>query len=303
MAINKNILCGLDINKTNICFARCFPENRLIDHICIQPLEMGGVEYWESVNNGCDEFLKGIKISQEEIATCLSGENALIKKVTLDRDETEIEAAIEWELSQQLIGAIEEYVYDYQHISNLPEGNSQKYLVVGYRRVAVERLHTLLRQKKINPAVIDLDIFALINVYEINYKDRLTLPALIVHTESCTTKLILTKDGNFIDLDVFDLSDEAMAPERYTEELKKYINNLFTFNQGFSENSDTHIYITGSYFFLGENQNAIIESLPNAEVLYPFRKISCSSGMDETKLHEYAPQLAVSVGLTLRSIE
>ena len=78
---------------------------------------------------------------------------------------------------------------------------------------------------------------------------------------------------------------------------------LFACSPEFSNADSVYTYITGSYFFQSENSNIVLQNIQNSETLYPFRKISCSAGMDDEKLKEFAPQLAVSVGLTLRDID
>jgi Tfp pilus assembly PilM family ATPase len=62
-------------------------------------------------------------------------------------------------------------------------------------------------------------------------------------------------------------------------------------------------YLTGPFFSQAEIAEGVIALLPNAEILYPFRKIKCNAGMDEQTLREFAPLLAVSVGLALRDVE
>lgn len=303
MASHSNTISGLDINSTNICYTRCVPKDKVVSNICIQPLEIDSEDYWESVNAGFDEFLKEIKIPGENIVASLCGENAIIKKIIIDSDETDIDNAIEWELSQQIVGSIDEYVFDYQRINNEPAGYFQNFLVVGYRSSSVTRITKLLRAKKLKPLIIDLDIFALINVYEINYEDRLSSPALIIYSEPSKTKVILTNNGNFIDLNIFDHSDDTQTPEGFIKILNNCIKKAFACNAEFSGADTVRIYLAGSYFYQPEITDSVIENVKNSEILYPFRKISCSAGMDDKKLLEFAPQLAVSVGLAFRDID
>lgn len=275
----------------------------MIINVCIQPLETDAADYWQSVSNGFDEFLKEFKIPGENVVSSLPGEYAIIKKVLLESDETEIDDTIEWELSQQIVGSIDEYVFDYQNMNTAPGGEFQKYLVVGYRNTAVSRLSKLLRSKKLNPVIVDLDVFALINVFEINYDDLISVPTLILFSDEIKTKLILTKDGNFIDIDIIDNTEEMQTADGYLQVLNPLIKKLFAFNPEFSKPDTIQTYITGSYFSQPENVEYVKAAIENTEVLFPFRKISCTAGMDDEKLQEFAPLLSVSVGLALREID
>ncbi len=305
MASHKNTISGFDINRTNICYARGVPDERMITNICVQPLEIGAVDYWKSVSEGFNGFLKlkELKIHGENIVSSMPGEYAIIKKVVIESDETDIAEAVEWELSQQIVGPIDDYVYDYQLIDNALDGDFKNYLVVGYRNSAVSRISKLLRTKKLNPIIIDLDIFALINVFEMNYDDQLALPALIIFAEELKTKLILTTKGNFVDIDIVEHNEEMQTPEGYTGILNSMIRKLFAYHTEFSKPGAVHTYLTGSYFSQPETTESVLGTIKNSEILYPFRKVSCTAGMDDEESREFAPLLSVAVGLALRDID
>lgn len=303
MASSRTTLHGLDINRSNICYTRCYPADKLIDSIGIQPLEMGVKDYWQSVSNGFDDFFKQYKIPGENVISSLPGEYAIIKKIALERDETEIEEVIEWELSQQIVGSIDDFVFDYQLITQDKTAEYQSYLVVGYRNIAVSRISKLLRLKKLNPLIIDVDIFALINAFELNYDEMLMQPVLLIFSDIYRTQLVLTMQGMFVDIDVVNHTEEMMTPEGLVAGLKPAIRSLCAHNPPFSSQNAVHSYITGPFFSQQEMSQGVIAQLPNTEILYPFRKIQCNAGMDEETLHEFAPLLAVSVGLALRDVE
>ena len=303
MASPRNTIGGLDINRTDICYTRCLPDSRLIANVCIQPLEIDADDYWGAVNSAFDDFLKEFKIPGENIVSSLPGEYAIIKKIVLESDENNIDDTIEWELSQQIIGSLDDYVYDYQRLTDISEKAVQNFLVVGYRNSAIDRITKLLKSKKLNPIIIDLDIFALINVYEINYDDKISMPALIIFSDTVRTKLILTVNGSFIDIEVFDHTEDIQTLEDFMSILDENIKKLLEYNTGFGDITSISNYLTGSYFSKPEMVEAVLGKVKNCEVLFPFRKITCSAGMDDEKLREFSPQLAVSVGLALRDID
>ena len=304
MASNNNTISGLDINKLNICYAQCLLDDKSISNICIQPLDLDIDDYWESVSAGLDELYKGLKIPGEDVVASLPGEFAIIKKILLDNDEPDTASAIEWELSQQIVGSMDEYVYDYQSLTGGgTEEKCRHFLTVGYRNTAIERMSKLLRKKKITPLILDLDVFALINVFELNYKEKLSLPTLIIFSEIAKTKLILTCNGDFNDLEILEHADGEQSTDEFIQDLNGAIKKLTACNPALFKSGGLQTYLTGSGFYKSDFGEVIMENIKNAEMLFPFRKISCSAGMDEDKLKEFAPQLAVSVGLALRDID
>lgn len=303
MASNYNTISGLDINSLNICYSRCMLDDKSIANICIQPLDLDIEDYWESVSTGLDELFKELKIPGEYVVSSLPGEYAIIKKILLDDDETDVSSAIEWELSQQLVGSIDEHEYDYQSLSGKTENNCKNYLAVGYRNTAIARLSKLLKKKKLNPLIVDLDIFALINVFEMNYSDSLSVPTIIIYSEIAKTKLILTCNGDFIDLEVLEHVNSEQSTDDFIQGLSDAIQKLTACNPELLKSGEIKTYLTGSNFYKSDITDVVMEKITSSELLFPFRNITCSAGMDENKLNEFAPQLCVSVGLALRNID
>ncbi len=299
---SEGTIGGLDINRTNICYTRCLPDSKLIANVCIQPIEASTDNYWDSVHASFNDFLKEFKIPGENIVSSLPGEYAILKKIILDKGDADIDGSIEWELGQQIIGSIDEYVYDYQPDLGQSAADFQHFLVVGYRTAAIEKITKLLRSNKLTPVIIDLDIFALINVYEINYGDRLQEPAVIIFSDPYKTRLILTAQGNFIDMESFEHTEQAHSLEGYIPVLNETMKRLLQYNARFSKSDSVRSYLTGSFFSQMQNTETVLKNISNAEMLYPFRKITCSAGLDDEKLKEFAPLLGVSVGLALRDI-
>jgi len=303
MASPRNSIGGLDINRSSICFTQRVPDSSTIHNVGIQPIEMGGEDYWETAKSYLDDLISQTKIQGETIVSSLPGEYAIIKKLFLDGTEQDIDDAIEWELSQQIIGSIDEYVYDYQPLTGNGGEGFKNYLVVGYRKTAVDRITKLLKSRKLNPVIIDLDIFALINVYEINYEDRKTVPALIIFSDTSRTKLIATVNGDFNDIEIFDHTEGTQAVESYIDILNENIAKLLAYNKKFTELGDMQVYLAGSFFSKPDIAEAVTGNVKNSEILFPFRKITCSAGIDDEKVKEFSPQLAVSVGLALRDFD
>lgn len=303
MAFKKENISGIDINSRNIVYVRCSPEDKVISNICIQPLEQGGEDYWKSVQAGFDQFIRKFSVPGEDVVSCLPADYALIKKIAVDSDETDPKEIIEWELSQQMIGSVSEYIYDYQPLVAVTNTEKRHFLVVGYRNTAVTRLNKILKAKKLNPIVLDLDIFALVNVFELNYAERISSPALIIFSDGVKIKTVLTLQGEFVDCEILDLPPDAHTEDGFVRILSEVRNTIQVCNQQIVGNGPVPVFLTGALFSQSEFTAHVLQVCANSELLNPLNKISCTAGMDEAKLKEYGTYLAVSVGLAFRDLD
>lgn len=302
MARRKDIIGGLSLGRTELCLAQCFADDKLIANVSIQPLEEAD-DYWDSARKGFLELVWEVKLQGQSVVSCLPGEQAIIKRIDLEDGEPDIDDALQWELGQQIVGSMDEYVFDYQRCKDQAGGGLQSFLVVAYRSAAVDRMSKLLRSCKLSPIVIDLDILALVNVYEANYADRLTAPAVIVYGDLARTKIVLTRDGEYVGFDVFDHDAACEAPDGYAAHVSKTMQQLVRENPGFAGTEDVFTYFSGLQFAQQEFADKVIAAAPNSEILYPFRNVACSAGMEKDSLKRYSAQLGVAVGLALRGVE
>lgn len=304
MKASKKYLSGLDIQSDYMSIAQYSPVENAVLSVAIQPFSTGnGVDIWESAGQELKKLKGKFKFYSPDIACSLPTEYAVIKHIQVESDEPDVGALIEWELAQQIIGSIDEYSYDFQKNSTDENNNFVNYLTVAFRNSHVERFSTLLRATKLHPQVIDLDVFAIINTYEANYRERIYTPAVIVHGESEKTKIILTRNGMYLDMECFYYPFESMNAEAYSERLQAEINRFLAFNNKIDAQPRVSLYLTGSLFTDADYRNAVCAKMGSGELLYPFRKVGCRIAIDNDQLMTYAPQLSVAVGLALRGNE
>jgi Tfp pilus assembly PilM family ATPase len=300
MKARNNSVSGLDFQKEYLSVAQYSPEENAVALIAIQPVT--DENHGDLLDRAACELkeLKGkFKFATPDVVCSLPSEYAIIKRVQIDNDEQDAQDAIEWELGQQIIGSLDDYSFDF-HESGLPvQEQLREYLVVAYRNEIVQRMASIVRSLKLNPLVIDLDAVALINVFEANYRDRISAPALLVHGESEVTKLILTQNGNLLDYGTFEYDFASLDTRNYPEMLQHHAGCLLSTATTGGE-STVGTFLSGSLFAQPQFSDGVIQGLPGSEILYPFRKITCHVGVDEEQLKNYAAQLAVAVGLALR---
>jgi Tfp pilus assembly PilM family ATPase len=290
----KNCICGIEIGKNLITAAQYFPKENAIGSIVVKP--------FDAANEGDDderlkkEFKKlilDIELKNQKIVLSLPSEFATIKKITLDNDESDIEEAILWELSQHLIGTIEEYSFDFEPLPVDREGE-KRFLAVAYRKSSIQNLVSMLKANKLDPFIVDLDCFALVNVFEANYSELLpSLSALVIGNEE-KSKIVLSRNGTLVNFDVMSHS-AAVSPDDYAMQL-----NDFLATSGTTIGAPSGIYCSGSLFLQTDFIDALERKFGKAEVLNPFKNIICHAAKEESNIAQFASQLAVAVGLALR---
>jgi Tfp pilus assembly PilM family ATPase len=302
MKVNTPSFCGLDLQRDYFSIIQYSPEEQAMTLLSIQPFSAEtGTNPWKTWKNELKNSKGRLRFFSPAVICGMPSECAVIKIITLDADEEHIDEAIEWEFGQQIIGSVDEYVFDYEEMEGAPDAATRKFLVVAYRQDQVNRMAGIVRSVKLAPQVIDLDIFGLVNIFSANYTDRKAKASLLIHTEYELTKLVLTRNGEFRDFHCFEHASGSIDAAGFAMVLSAEIDRFLAG----AEKSDgrTGIYITGSYFQQAFSRDAFFEKVPHAELLNPFRTINCQVKIEEQQIQEYSTQLAVAAGLALRGGE
>ena len=294
MKSRSDTVNGLDIGSAYICWARGMQRDRLIANVGIQPLSTAHPDWLSNVKDGLAELVAAVKPGREDAVVSLPAEFALLKKIRMDAAEPDHDAVIEWELSQQVAGSIDEYSWDKE--STGEEGSYSNYLVAGYRTKMVERLQSICKSSKVSIAAVDIDLFALVNVFEMNYAERLDEPAALVLIDLQRTKIALVRKGTLVDTEFFEHSPDMSAVNTYAAALSRAVGRLTEFN---ALAAAPPVFLAGCGLMQEGLAVSLIDALPGSDVLYPFRTVTCNVAMTDEELRTYSPQLAVAVGLAL----
>ncbi|KMQ52186.1 Type IV pilus biogenesis protein PilM [Chitinispirillum alkaliphilum] len=258
-------------------------------------------QYWDTVIAELKGLKKGFKFFSSQVACSLPCEHSVVKKIVVDWNEKKIDQVLEWELSQQIISPLKDYSYDFQPI-NESDRSEKAFLMVAFRNQMIEQLNVSFKPIKLKPSIIDLDAFALINIFEKNYPEMVPVPVIIIHGEEHRTKLILTVNGNYLDSVFFDHNSEQLESEFYRGKISDLVNQLAALNQNQISKTMPCLFLAGSLFTNQEKLSELSSLKPEPELLDPFRKVNCQVG-DESQLKGYSAQLAVAAGLALRGNE
>jgi Tfp pilus assembly PilM family ATPase len=300
MASQKDSISGIEIRNGLITIAQYFPQENSVGSIIIKPMsDAAGQDFDLALKTELKNLITEIDYKNQNVALSLPSEYAIVKKLSLDSDEKDVSEAIGWELSQHIIGAIEEYSFDYEGLGQSADGAVKQYLAVAYRSSSIQKLVALLKANKLNPLVVDLDMFGLINVFEANYQEQVHAPAALVLGNEGKSTVILTRGATLLDFDVCLHDPGTPSADEYGMKIAESIERLCVLNGG-SPQEKPDIYCAGSLFSQAEYIDSIALKFGKTQLLDPFKKIACRAGKGEEDLRKYSHQLGVAVGMALQ---
>jgi Tfp pilus assembly PilM family ATPase len=299
MKTETTSFCGLDLQRDYFSIVQYSSLERAVTLLSIQAFaEKKGATDWKIWKKELKKSRGRLRFFAPAVVFGMPSEYAAIKLVRLDPDEELVADTVEWELGQHIGGALDEYVLDFEEIGGGSASEVRSAIAVAYRKELVARASGLVRDVKMMPLVVDLDIFALINVFEANYAERTSADSLIVFSEPEKTKLVMTRGGGYRNYHCFEHSSGAVDPSGFASLLSSEIDRFASASDVKGRRPD--VYITGSYFQQEITCDAFFEKVNGAELLDPFRTVKCQVKIDAQQLRKYSTQLAVAAGLALR---
>ena len=117
-------------------------------------------------------LFKNLKIRNKKVGFSISGYSVIVKKVNLAvMEEKELEDHIMVEAEQYIPFDISDVYLDFQDLKNTPEGGDRTdVMLVAAKKEIVDEYLDMLRALGLQPAVVDVDGFALENIFEISYE-------------------------------------------------------------------------------------------------------------------------------------
>jgi len=281
-------------------------------------------------------LIDDLRIKTKKVAISISGHSVIIKKVSMpNMSGSELKESIPWELEQYIPQSIQDVNYDYQVIpGETPEGNIDV-LIVAAKKDVTSSYISIVNEVGLNPVVVDVDVFALENMYEINYTES-EGPIVLVNIGASVTNINILKDGVSIftrditlggnqftdwiikELDIEYEEAESMKFSQLSEESNPQLERI---SHDFTDLICSEIKRTLD-FFSSTLWNGKIETImigggsskvpglkevlsdvteSGVEMMNPFRTVSYDTGdFDPEYLEDLAPKMSVVMGLALR---
>lgn len=340
-------LIGVDIGTSSIKVLQLRKSGKgyhLLKHgiekLPPQSIVDGHVMNHGAVVDGLKKLFRDLKITQKDVALSISGNSVIIKKLNLPQMKPdELEEQIQWEAEQHIPFDISEVELDYNILGQNTDAGQMDVLLVAAKKDEIQDLVEVVKEARLRPMVVDIDAFAIQNVYDLNYgySPNEILALLNVGAEVTTINIVsdgvsqFTRDisngGNMITEEIqkqLQVSyEEAEAyksggtagsneviPREVDEIVGSVVDSLageiqrsLDFYMATSNKGDVQkIFVTGGTANIAQLRTSIQRrSRVPVEVLDPFRRVM----YDERKfnpqvLKTMAPQASICLGLALR---
>jgi type IV pilus assembly protein PilM len=163
------------------------------------------------------------KIKTADVATGVSGNAAIVKKISLPQmSAEELSESIHWEAEQYIPFDIQDVALDYEVIEGAGSGGNMDVLLVAVKKDKIGEYTSALTQAGRNPAIVDVDVFALQNCYEMNYGVDAGRVVGLLNIGASIMNVNVVKGG----VSVFN-RDIAAGGNQYTDAIQKELNLSF----------------------------------------------------------------------------
>src|SRR5205809_2065953 len=294
-----------------------------------------------SVSSAISKIFGDHSIKTKSVATSVSGHSVIVKKIAVQpMTEAELSDSITTEAAQHIPFDIADVNVDFDILNPDDQGTHMDVLLVAVKKDKILNYTNVLSLAGKAPGVVDIDAFALQNCYEYNYQPTVDSTVALLNLGASVMNINIVKgttplftrdvsvggnqytdslqkelDLSFDDVESLKLgkkvgtvSEDAKLPilQQVTEIIVLEIQKTFDFFRATASGQHIEkIYLAGGSSKVPGLIEALRQefSLP-VEIFNPFQRIAPPAGGAAAELIEKnAGQLAVAVGLALRSFE
>ncbi|MCO6429284.1 MAG: type IV pilus assembly protein PilM [Deltaproteobacteria bacterium] len=291
----------------------------------------------EKVSQQIHAILEANSIPAHRVVTAMPGPGVFTKRIKMQLMEmSELSSYIQMEASNFIPHSVDAVRLDY-HVSSEIEHDQMDVLVVAVKNEVVDSFIESLSLCGLETAVVDVDYFALQNMFEMSYPEEVSKTIALINIGSrycsinicCNGESLFTGDlalgGKAItdalaeelnlsideaeklkrkkDLDKpeFDAAREIIA--RNVDYMASELNRQLSFfwSATGSEGGIEKIYLAGGASLTsGLDKDLAAKTEIPCEVMDCFRGLDCGDTFDQNYLKEIAPFMSIGVGMATR---
>src|SRR5690606_19304595 len=343
MGEGKNLV-GVDIGSgaIKVCQVKETRKGLVVQRLGIAPLPHrtivdGQVVERRAVIDTLRRLLSDSRIRRRDVALSVSGQSVIIRKISVPMmTSAELREQITWEAEQHIPFDIKDVTVDYQVLRERPDASQMDLLLVAAKKDQIESYAQLAKDAKCKPVVVDIDAFAIQNVFEraagldasknialINVGASMTSLNIVSKGVSAFTREI-ANGGNvvteaiarqlgitFEEAEAHKLNASAGLPtppqvgpiaEQALDAIAAEIQRSLDFFMATSGETDiSQLYVSGGTanfpsLAVAVQRRARVPVTPWS----PAASFSTEPGVDLGLIQRHGPQLSVVLGLTLR---
>jgi len=181
MAKKENLVIGVDIGSHAVKVCQLQKTGRgyrvlAVGSAAILPgtVEDGVLQDPEEVAQAITELFKNLKIKNKRVGISISGYSVIVKKISLEvMSDEELAAYIAEEAEQYIPFEIDDVYLDFQVIQAArDESDRCQVMLVAAKKDVIDDYLDLLSEQKLLPVLVDVDCFALENIWESSSENR-----------------------------------------------------------------------------------------------------------------------------------
>ncbi|MBU4288061.1 MAG: pilus assembly protein PilM, partial [Proteobacteria bacterium] len=303
-------------------------------------IEEGNINDPENVADSIRQLFKANNIKEKNVAISIGGYSVIVKKIDVQTaTEEQLQETIRFEAEQYIPFDISEVNIDYQLLGEKEaDSNQMSVILVAAKKEMINEYINLVQMAGLNPCIIDVDAFALQNIFEVNYDltdenivlidigaNKTSLNILKSHSSvfmrdvsmgcgQINQKIISLADCSFIEAEQLKLSKQ---PDKISpDDLKQIVSSVVSewsieirraLDFYYSANPDEQIksiVLSGGGANIKEfRQLLAAETSSDVETINPFKKLHIAGHFDPSYLEQIAPQASICMGLALRRVD
>jgi type IV pilus assembly protein PilM len=178
----------------------------------------GSIVNHDAVVSSIQQIISNLKIKTKDVVASISGHPVIIKKITMPlATDEELEESIKFEAEQYIPFDLEEVNIDFQ-VLNVEEekADQMNVMLVAAKKVMINDYTKVLTDAGLTPVILDIDVFALENAFEINYPIEEDQSAALIDVGASTININVIKGG----LSAFT-RDVFLGGNQITEDIQK----------------------------------------------------------------------------------
>ena len=160
------------------------------------------------------------KIKTREVTASVAGHSVIIKRINLPvMTVDELDESIQWEAEQYIPFDISDVNIDVQILDDVgDEAGQMEVLLVAARKDLVNEYVSIIQEAGMSPAVVDVDCFAVENMFELNY-DVPDGAVALINVGASNVNINVIEGG----VTAFT-RDVGMGGRQFTEEIQRALN-------------------------------------------------------------------------------
>jgi type IV pilus assembly protein PilM len=340
----QNGFVVLDIGSSSVKLAEVQqgPSGPRVLAIGVAPLPPGAVQSnvvqeQEPVVQAIRSLIADRGVKAEQAITAVPGPAVIVKKIILPAESgAAVETAVLAEAGNLIPDSLDRVNLDYQVVDWMESGNKMEVLVIAVKRDIINSYTDAIRAAQLEPVLVDVDYFALENMFELNYDPPSTHPVALVNIGARYSSINILKEGR----STFT-GDVAVGGAEYSDALSRQLGlspelaeaaKLGRATGGVDPAAVEPVLSSVTEFIVEEIQRALsffwtaatdeplggvvlsggTARMPGlsdqlrqrlqcqVEIADPFRRVPIARAADQELAQEVGPALAVAVGLATR---